>query len=103
MTIWYIYQVLVSCTKKNLATLLGVVKIISRLIGSGQSSENWDRSMIKKIFSPKNLAKNVSFFSQTTASFCRNMTITLFLRKNGIFGRPLTKSQKIVIITWTSD
>jgi hypothetical protein len=25
-----------------------------------------------KIFSPKNLAKRVAFFAQTTASFCKN-------------------------------
>jgi hypothetical protein len=28
--------------------------------------------MILKIFSPKNLAKILAFFAQTTASFCKN-------------------------------
>jgi hypothetical protein len=28
--------------------------------------------MIFKIFSPKNLAKKLAFFAQTTASFCKN-------------------------------
>jgi hypothetical protein len=28
--------------------------------------------MISKIFSPKNLAKKLAFFAQTTASFCKN-------------------------------
>jgi hypothetical protein len=28
--------------------------------------------MIFKIFSPKNFAKKLAFFAQTTASFCKN-------------------------------
>jgi hypothetical protein len=55
--------------------------------------------MILKIFSPKNLAKILAFFAQTTASFCKNMIITLFFEKNSnFFSQNLQKSQKIVII-----
>jgi hypothetical protein len=38
--------------------------------------------MIFKIFSPKNFAKKVAFFAQTTASFCINLIITLVFEKN---------------------
>jgi hypothetical protein len=31
-----------------------------------------DQGPIFKIFSPKNLAKKLAFFAQTTASFCKN-------------------------------
>jgi hypothetical protein len=41
--------------------------------------------MILKIFSPKNLAKILAFFAQTTASFCKNMIITLVFEKNANF------------------
>jgi hypothetical protein len=37
--------------------------------------------MISKIFSLKNLAKILAFFVQTTASFCKNMIITLVFEK----------------------
>jgi hypothetical protein len=41
--------------------------------------------MILKIFSPKNLAKILAFLAQTTASFCKNLIITLVFEKNGNF------------------
>jgi hypothetical protein len=41
--------------------------------------------MIFEIFSPKNLAKILTFFAQTTASFCKNMIITLVFEKNANF------------------
>jgi hypothetical protein len=39
--------------------------------------------MIFKIFSPKNLAKILAFFAHITASFCKNVIITLVFEKNG--------------------
>jgi hypothetical protein len=38
--------------------------------------------MIFKIFSPKNLAKILAFLAQTTASFCKNLIVTLVFEKN---------------------
>jgi hypothetical protein len=49
--------------------------------------------MIFKIFSPKTLAKKLTFFSQTTASFCKVGIVTLVFKKNAKFFRP--KSGKI--------
>jgi hypothetical protein len=43
--------------------------------------------MILKIFSPKNLAKILAVFAQTTASFCKNLIITLAFEKNANFFR----------------
>jgi hypothetical protein len=58
--------------------------------------------MILNIFSPKNLAKILAFFAQTTASFCKNMIVTLLVEKNAnFFAENWQKSQKIVIITST--
>jgi hypothetical protein len=42
--------------------------------------------MILKIFSPKNLAKILAFFDQTTASFCKNLIIALFFEKKRQLG-----------------
>jgi hypothetical protein len=53
--------------------------------------------MIFKIFSPKNLAKILAFFAQPTASFPKNVIITLVFEKTPIF------SQKILIITSTPE
>jgi hypothetical protein len=47
--------------------------------------------MIKKIFSPNNLAKIFVFWAQTTASFCKNLIITLVFEKNAIFQQKLAK------------
>jgi hypothetical protein len=53
--------------------------------------------MILKIFLPKNLAQILAFFAQTTASFCKNLSITLVFDKNAnFFRRKLKKkSQKL--------
>jgi recombinational DNA repair protein RecR len=61
--------------------------------------------MIFKIFSPKNSAKKLAFFAQTTASFCKNCDHkTLVFEKNAnFFAENRRKSQKIVIITSTPD
>jgi hypothetical protein len=58
--------------------------------------------MILKIFSPKNLAKILAFFAQTTLIFLKKFIITLFFEKNAnFFPEKWQKSQKIVIITST--
>jgi hypothetical protein len=56
--------------------------------------------MILKIFSPKNLAKLLALFAQTTASFFSNIVIpTLVFEKNAnFFAENWQTSQKIVII-----
>jgi hypothetical protein len=60
--------------------------------------------MILKIFSPKILAKILSFFAQTAATFCKNLIITLVFEKNAnFFPENWQKSQKIVSITSTVD
>jgi hypothetical protein len=46
--------------------------------------------MIFKIFSPKKLAKILTFFAQTTAFF-KNLIITLVFEKNANFCRKLAK------------
>jgi hypothetical protein len=58
--------------------------------------------MVLKLFSPKNLAKILAFFAQTTVTFCKKLIITLVFEKNVVFfAENLQKSQKIVIITST--
>jgi hypothetical protein len=58
--------------------------------------------MIFKIFSPKNFAKKLAFFAQTTASFCKNCDHNIvFWEKRQFFAENWQKSQKIVIITST--
>jgi hypothetical protein len=123
MTIWYILcsfgtflPVLVSCTKKNLATLLPT-KNLSRIIpifltnveeGGKKSFQNFcseiykeEKSclirpgngvMIKKI-STKNLRKNLCFFCSNHRLFCKNLVITMVFEKNAHFFR--RKSAKI--------
>jgi hypothetical protein len=49
--------------------------------------------MILKIFSPKNLAKILAFFAQTTASFCKNLIITLVFEKNANFSQKIGKNR----------
>jgi hypothetical protein len=50
----------------------------------------------------KNLAKILTYFAKTTASFCKNLIITLVFVKNAnFFAENWQKSQKIVIITST--
>jgi RNase P subunit RPR2 len=64
-----------------------------------QPAIDWDRCYdFKRIFSPKNLAKMMRFFAQTTATFCKNLITTLVNEKNAIFRQ---KSHKIVITTST--
>jgi hypothetical protein len=41
--------------------------------------------MILEIFSPKKLVKKLVFFAQTTASFCKNLIVTLVFEKNANF------------------
>jgi hypothetical protein len=41
--------------------------------------------MIFKILSPKNLAKKMTFFAQTAASFCENLIIPLVFEINAYF------------------
>jgi hypothetical protein len=54
------------------------------------------------LFSPKNFAKILAFFAPTTASFYKNLIITLVFDKNAnFFAENCEKSQKIVIITST--
>jgi hypothetical protein len=49
------------------------------------------------------MAKILTFFAQTTVSFCKNWIITLVFEKNAIFAENWQKSQKIVIITSTPE
>jgi hypothetical protein len=58
--------------------------------------------MIFKIFFPQNLAKILAFFAQTTASFCKNVIITLVFEKTAnFFAENWQKSLKIATITST--
>jgi hypothetical protein len=58
--------------------------------------------MILKIFSPKNFAKKLAFFTQNKTKLCKNFFITLVFEKNAnYFAENCQKSQKIVIITST--
>jgi hypothetical protein len=50
--------------------------------------------MILKTFSPKNFAKILAFFAQTTATFCKNLIITLVFEKNAIFSPEIGKNRK---------
>jgi hypothetical protein len=60
--------------------------------------------MIFKIVSPKNSAKILAFFAQTTASFRKKLIITLAFEKNAnFFAENWQKSPKIMIITSTPE
>jgi hypothetical protein len=50
--------------------------------------------MIFEIVSPKNLAKIFAFFAQTTASFCKNVIITLVFEKNANFLPKIGKNRR---------
>jgi hypothetical protein len=50
--------------------------------------------MILKIFSPKNLAKNIGVFAQPTASFCKILIITLVFEKNANFVAKIGKNRR---------
>jgi hypothetical protein len=61
----------------------------------------WGRCYDFKNIFEKN-GEKVSFFAQTTVSFCKNLIITLVFEKSAIFfAENWQKSQKIVIITST--
>jgi hypothetical protein len=55
----------------------------------------------KKYFRLKYWRKILAFFSQTTASFCKNVIITLVFEKNAIFAENWQTSPKIEIFTST--
>jgi hypothetical protein len=57
--------------------------------------------MIFKIFSLRNLAKNVTVLLKLLLVFAKMWSYHCFLRKTPIFCRKLAKSQKIAIITST--
>jgi hypothetical protein len=60
--------------------------------------------MILKIFLPKNLAKILVVFVQTTASFCKNFIITLVFEKYAVrkvMRNNLAKIAEILITTST--
>jgi hypothetical protein len=50
--------------------------------------------MILNIFSQKNIAKILAFFAQTTASFRKNLTITLLYEKNAIYSPKIGKNRR---------
>jgi hypothetical protein len=53
--------------------------------------------MIFKIFLPKNLAKILAFFAQTTASFCKKIDHNIvFFRKTPIFSPKIGKNRRKV-------
>jgi hypothetical protein len=57
-----------------------------------------------KIFSPKNSAKKLAFFTQSKAKFWKILIITLVFKKNvNFFAESCQKSSKIVIITSVPD
>jgi hypothetical protein len=49
---------------------------------------------ILKTFSPKNLAKQIGVFAQTTASFCKNLVITWVFEKSAIFAENCYKIEE---------
>jgi hypothetical protein len=51
--------------------------------------------MILKIFLPKQFSENIGVFTQTIASFCKILIITLVFEKNPIFCRKLAKIAEI--------
>jgi hypothetical protein len=56
--------------------------------------------MILKIFSPKNSAKKLAFYTQNKAKLCKILIIKLVFEKNAnFFAENCQKLQKIVIIT----
>jgi hypothetical protein len=63
---------------KNKHALAGVVGVNSKVVGLGPGTD----AMILIIFSPKILATILAFFAQTTASFCKKLSITLLIDKN---------------------
>jgi hypothetical protein len=68
------------------ASMVGKIRELLRNFKKIRQSEQPGTDVsILKIFSPKkNLAKK-RFFAQTTSSSCKNLIITLVLKKNAIF------------------
>jgi hypothetical protein len=50
--------------------------------------------MIFKIFSPKNSAKKLAFLTQNKAKLCKNLIITLVLRKTPTFSPKMIKNRR---------
>jgi hypothetical protein len=50
--------------------------------------------MILKLFSPKNLAKILPFFAQTTVTFCKKLITTLVFEKNAVFSPKISKNRR---------
>jgi hypothetical protein len=50
--------------------------------------------MIFKILSPKILEKLLAFFAQTSATFCKNLIVTLVFEKNAIFSQKIGKNRR---------
>jgi hypothetical protein len=50
--------------------------------------------MSLKIFSPKNFAEILAFLTQNKAKLCKNLIITLFLRKTPIFSPKIVKNRR---------
>jgi hypothetical protein len=48
--------------------------------------------MILKIFSPKNVAKKLAFFAQSTACFCKKFITKLVFEKNANFSPKIGKN-----------
>jgi hypothetical protein len=62
----------------------------------------WDRCYDFLNIFAENFSENIGVFALTTASFCKNVIITLVFEKNAnFFAENWQKSQKIVIITST--
>jgi hypothetical protein len=68
----------------------------------GKNNLAWDRCYdFKNIFGEK-CGENIVVFVQTTATFRKNLIITLVYEQNAkLFAENCRKSQKIVIITLT--
>jgi hypothetical protein len=69
-------------TRNDLGDVLG--GFLHKLIWSPYTNPG-DDVMILKIFLPKNLTKILAFFAQTTASFCKKLSIKLVFGKNANF------------------
>jgi hypothetical protein len=64
----------------------------------------WDRCYDFENIFAENFGENIGVFAQTSASFCKNLIITLVFEKNAnLFAEICQKSQKNVIITSTPD
>jgi hypothetical protein len=109
---------LACCIEKNLATLVqdkveaisfpskqsGYASLTSGSFCTLKAGRPGTDVIILRIFLPKNSAKKLAFFTQNKAKLCKILIITLVFKKNAnFFAENCRKSQKIVIITSTSD